>query len=285
MSRGTGRKGFWELPGKNPALGAFLGTTLIVALYGLAGSSVLGAYLLADLSFLEGGDWKELGSKLLARYRVPILASTALFQFLFFGGMTYLLFRRWHAADLRERFRLRRPGAPSLILAVLGAAGLLPLALGAGELFMRAFPFLKELSAQSENLLEASGTGSWLLLVFSICLTPALCEEFLFRGYLQGSASLRLKGLLAWLLPGAYFALIHQNYFGLGALLVIGVYLAFLFEVTGSIFPGALVHFLYNGSIILLVNAESKPSWAYGSEGFVFPSLVLASLPLAVLAV
>lgn len=207
------------------------------------------------------------------------------FQFLFFGVGTWFAFKNWHGADLivRFRFSLRRP----LVLpaAILGAAGLFPLALFAGEIFSRIFPFLRIIEERSESLLRASGPGSWALLICAICLTPALCEEFMFRGYLQGTSSLNLKKPVSWILPGLFFALIHQNYFGLGALLVIGLYLALLFETSGSIYPGMLIHFLYNLSILLLSNAPSPPVFLYDDSGYIKLGIVAGALPVAAVSI
>ncbi len=273
--------GFWERKGKNPALGAFLAATLILATYGLAGNIVVGAYMLGDASGLKLEDFSEFSRNIVSRYQIPMLAATTVFQFLFFGAGTWLVFRNWHGAHLRDRFRFSLQRPLVLPAAVLGAAGLLPLALFAGEIFSRLFPFIKIIEERSESLLRAYGPGSWALLVCSICVTPALCEEFLFRGYLQGTSSLRLKKPLSWIIPGLFFALIHQNYFGLGALLVIGLYLAFIFDASGSIYPGMLVHFLYNGSILLISNAPSPPAFMYDDSGFVKLWIVAAALPLA----
>jgi hypothetical protein len=89
----------------------------------------------------------------------------------------------------------------------------------------------------------------------------------------------------SWILTGSCFALVHQNYIGLGALLVIGIYLAFVFDASGSIWPGALTHFLYNGSIVLITNGVLAPSWAFDANGFVKGGLVLSALPLAALGI
>jgi uncharacterized protein len=280
-----GALGSWEAKGRSPVLAAILGTTLIAALYSLAGNLAFLAYMLVDLGRMGAVDWYELSSGVIARYRAPLLLLTMIFEFLFFGGGTYLLFRRWHGLPLRPSFRIGLPSPLSLPLALAGAIGLFPLALLAGEAFERAFPFLRELAGRSEGLLSASDAGSWTLLAAAVCLTPAICEEFLFRGYLQGTLSRRMRSPWSWLLTGTCFALVHQNYLGLGALLVIGIYLAFVFDSSGSIWPGALVHLCYNGAVIVLSNLRSAPAWAFDAEGFVRLPLVLASLPFAALAI
>lgn len=277
--------GFWEKEGKSPILAALLGTTLLAALYSFAGNIVVLAYMLGDMSGIASANWEQLRSGIMDRYRVPILAITMAFEFLFFGLGTYLLFRRWHGTSVRERFRIALPAPEALPLAVIGAAGLFPLALFAGDAFSKAFPFIRELEKPSESLVHASGPGSWVLLVAAICVTPALFEEFLFRGYFQGTLSRGMKSPWSWILTGSCFALVHQNYIGLGSLLIIGIYLAFVFDSGGSIWPGVLVHFLYNGAVILLANGKISLPWAFDGDGFVRGRVVLAALPLAALGI
>jgi membrane protease YdiL (CAAX protease family) len=273
--------GFWERKGKSPALGALIGVTLIAALYSLAGNVLISAYMLGDMGRLGQADWNELRHGIMDRYRDPILALTTVFEFLFFGAGTYLLFRRWHALPLRKSFRLALPSPAALPSALVGAAGLFPLAMLAGEVFERIFPFLRDLEGQGSSLLTASSPGSWALLVASICVTPALCEEFLFRGYFQGTLGRVVKSPWSWLITGTFFALVHQNYIGLGALLVIGIYLAYVFDSGGSIWPGMLVHFLYNGGVVLLANGRLRLPWAFDADGLVRPIVAVAALPIA----
>jgi uncharacterized protein len=281
--------GFWEREGKNPVLGAILGTTMIAALYSLAGSLVFSVYMIGDMLGNPGAfssdSWIEIRKLVMSRYRGPILGMTIAFEFLFFGLGTVILFRAWHRVPMRERFRLGLPSPASLAFAAIGAAGIFPLALFAGEGFARAFPFLRELEKSSESLVTASDPLSWALLVAAICVTPALCEEFLFRGYFQGTLCRGMRSPWSWILTGSCFALVHQNYIGLGALLVIGIYLAFVFDASGSIWPGSFTHFLYNGVIVLLANGMLAPTWAFDDSGFVRLPLVLGALPLAAMGI
>jgi uncharacterized protein len=276
---------FWEREGKSPILGAILGTTMIAALYSLAGNFLFLAYMLGDLGGISPMNWEQLRSGIMDRYRIPILAITMVFEFGFFGFGTLILFRVWHGGSLRERFRIALPSPASLPLAVIGAIGIFPIVLFAGEAFTRAFPFIRELEKPSENLIHASSAASWPLIVAAICVTPALCEEFLFRGYFQGTLSRGMKSPWSWILTGSCFALVHQNYIGLGSLLIIGMYLAFVFDSSGSIWPGVLVHFLYNGSIVLLSNDILKLSWAFDGDGFIRAPVMLAGLPIAAIGI
>lgn len=98
------------------------------------------------------------------------------------------------------------------------------------------------------RLLEELGRG-WTLVV--VAVMPALLEEAVFRGVLQGRL-LALLGRRAGLSVTALaFALCHGMpavlplHFGLG--LTLGV----LRERAGSLLPGVLMHFCYNATIVL----------------------------------
>jgi uncharacterized protein len=281
--------GFWERSGKSPVLGALIGTTIISALYSLAGNLVMSVYMIGNMlgnpGSLASKSWEEMRRLVTSRHRVPLLGMTIVFEFLFFGLGTFILFRAWHGVPARERFRLVPPRPSALLYAAIGAAGLFPLALLAGEAFARAFPFLRELEKSGESLVRATDPGSWALLVAAVCVTPALCEEFLFRGYFQGTLCRGMRSPWSWILTGSCFALVHQNYIGLGALLIVGVYLAFVFDSSGSIWPGVLVHFLYNGAIVLMANGALALPWAFDDSGFVRPLIALGALPIAALGI
>ncbi len=88
-----------------------------------------------------------------------------------------------------------------------------------------------------------------LLVVYAA--SPALFEELAFRGLLQG----RLMALMGWL-PGLLttamlFAAAHGISMGTPLHLGIGLYLGWLRDRCGSLWPGILLHFVYNGALVL----------------------------------
>lgn len=288
MMRSLSQTGYWERRGRNPALGAFLGTTLIMALYSIAGNFVVMGYIFGDMARMKTSDWATMASSVYARYRDVILICTMAFEFLFMGGGTLWLFKKWHGLPVRESFRCRAPR--SLLaypLALIGILALLPAVIYLSDIFERAFPIIRKIeeSTGQNSLIKATDTRSWILLVLVICFTPALCEEWLFRGYFQGRVGTKLAAPWSYILTGSYFALIHQNYFGLGSLIVVGIYLAFLFETSGSIYPGMIVHFCYNCIILILSNMKKLPLWTFDGSGWIRIPLLLASLPVAALIV
>jgi membrane protease YdiL (CAAX protease family) len=84
-----------------------------------------------------------------------------------------------------------------------------------------------------------------LLLVFSMAITPAICEELIMRGVvLHGS-----RGLSIWkasLLNGVLFGFFHMNFNQFSYTIFMGIILAYVVLITNSIFAGMLIHFLNN---------------------------------------
>ncbi len=277
---------FWERPGQNPVLAALLTTGLVVAVYSFVGGLVSNVAVLADMlheiavtgsfGIGNGGDFLELMKASYQRYKVLILLVTAVSQYLIFVGFTILVFRKWHGRPVKTYFRLRAPSLAGVFLPLAGILCLLPVALFLGEIAVRAFPFMKKLEDVSNVLVQANNPGEWVLVLLVIGLTPAICEEFLFRGYFQNTLTRGIRQPWSYLLSGTVFALIHQNFFGLATLILVGVFLGFVFTRFGSLWSGSLVHCTYNSLLVLMVNRPDLFGWLVDADGLVRLPLVLA---------
>lgn len=115
------------------------------------------------------------------------------------------------------------------------------------QLIHRAFPNQPEdpLDSLRQNL----GVPAALLVVAA---TPAVLEEIIFRGLLQG----RLMALLGvgqgLLVTAAAFAICHTAPPVLLVHISLGLYLGWLRHRSDSLLPGMLMHFLYNGTLVLM---------------------------------
>lgn len=104
---------------------------------------------------------------------------------------------------------------------------------------------------QADYTSASSNGPMWLVLTLlaGAVLTP-LGEELLFRGVLTNGL-LRYGGWVAVLVSAAIFAVSHGVNYVLPVAFVIGVITALLFRATASIWPGVVVHAIYNGYVIL----------------------------------
>jgi len=153
---------------------------------------------------------------------------------------------------------------------------------------------------ESETLRSTSatirhhGTSGFLLpLVLLIGVTPAICEEILFRGFLQRRLTQLLPAWVGILLASIAFAALHVDPIHALGVLPLGIWLGFLAHASGSLWPAILGHFTNNTLAILGVLAEDSGAFDLPPlAGFVsitvvgllgFSGIVLASLrtPLA----
>ena len=113
------------------------------------------------------------------------------------------------------------------------------------------------LEGMSEFLVaESPGRVLWLLGL--VALTPAICEEVLFRGVLLAGTRSNLTPLRVVLLNGVVFGLFHvpsATVFRLLPSAILGILLAWVVLRTRSIWPGMLMHFINNGSIVILASS------------------------------
>jgi CAAX protease family protein len=104
---------------------------------------------------------------------------------------------------------------------------------------------------EQEDIAEEFGTVPVQILL--IVIAAPISEEVCFRGMLFGGLRERWPRIIAALLSGLIFGALHA-FIGLSAvppLIAFGFILALLYEKTGSIVPGILLHML-NNSVALL---------------------------------
>lgn len=102
------------------------------------------------------------------------------------------------------------------------------------------------------NLDNLTGELGLIGSLFVIAVTPAILEEIIFRGFLQGRLMALFGRLTGMLITASAFALVHGQPAVLPIHLGIGLYLGWLKERSGSLLPGMLMHFLYNGTLVAL---------------------------------
>lgn len=159
---------------------------------------------------------------------------------------------------LRDRLRLTRPSAtPGLMLvALMGVLGLQLAFMAAAQLkYLPQSDALEEMFIKI-NALDPLGKLAALLV---IGVAPGICEEALFRGYVQTGLTRRWGPWRGALITGFLFGLMHLNLLqGLFAM-VLGVYLGLLTERTGSVLPAMLLHGTNNVIATLLAIGNWDP--------------------------
>jgi membrane protease YdiL (CAAX protease family) len=263
--------GSWEKPGRHPLLASIAGLLVTGALYTTIGSLVLSILVLVlsarDYSWIRTDSFVQFLLSYFQKFQVPILAVTAVMEFAVFFGITYLLVKRWHSSQPLRYLSYNKPAALDLVLAGLGAISVVPIAELLDSWSYIVFPVLRQLRSGEATLLSAHAPARAAFIIFAVSITPAVCEEAIFRGWLQRTIRRKASALVSIVVTGVLFALFHMSPLSIVALAFVGFYLGYLFERSGTLFASMTAHCLYNLTIIGLVNLDLKWSWLMTPDG------------------
>lgn len=180
-------------------------------------------------------------------------------QILFLGLVTLFVARLHSDSELsvRQYVRVHRTLPKYLILSVVLFLAVQPLIWFLGYLngLLPVPELFTDLQKSQYEMIERFLTeqNSVLPALFNIAVVPAICEEILFRGYLQRSFERSFNTLAAILLSGFLFGLYHVQLQNLLPLATLGILLALLTWVSGSLWPAIIAHFVNNaGAVITL---------------------------------
>ena len=93
-----------------------------------------------------------------------------------------------------------------------------------------------------------------LLGVFHIGVVPAICEEIMYRGYVQRAFEKSWGIVAAILISGAIFGAYHLQISNFLPLATLGVFLAYLTYISDSLVPAMVAHFVNNGGQVIASN-------------------------------
>jgi membrane protease YdiL (CAAX protease family) len=90
-----------------------------------------------------------------------------------------------------------------------------------------------------------------LLGVLHIGIVPAICEEIMYRGYVQRALEKSWGIMAAILISGALFGAYHLQISNFIPLATLGVFLAYLTYISDSLVPAMVAHFVNNGGQVI----------------------------------
>ncbi|MFO7154242.1 MAG: type II CAAX endopeptidase family protein [Caldicoprobacter oshimai] len=154
--------------------------------------------------------------------------------------LIYLLASRM---DIKRVARINRIRGVELLL-VLGMA-VFGYAI-VGFINMVWYSMLNRIGNPVEPVFPPIKTGrQYIMAIMAMAVTPALVEEFLFRGVVLRGYE-RFGALTATVVSGVLFGLLHLNLVNLPAVIFLGIMISYVVVRTDSIFAGVLYHFTQN---------------------------------------
>jgi len=194
------------------------------------------------------------------------------------GGLTWL-YARGRGQKLAEVIWLRSPSATAVAGAVLiGLSAWLVV----GLLAEWILPAPKEVVESLRRAVAPTDGGrGTLLTLFLMALTPAVCEEALFRGPILRGLRTRLSPAGTAILTGLLFGIFHLDPWRLLPTAILGVALSGIALASDSIVPAMVAHFVNNASLILLARLHADDTDALATS----TKLLLGTLGALVLSV
>lgn len=253
---------------------AFQGIGLVVTVVLLASKGAIGGEV------AEGGMADLMGANLR-----EIIIANSVGQVVGLGLLTLGLVRL-HSTQVMAYLRVRNVDGGLLGLALAGFVFFTPVVQWLTALNQRVpLPeWMRAMDAQRLQLIEGILLGNDLSLAFTLvvlALTPALCEEVYFRGYLQRQFERSMLGTAGGVLAsGILFGAYHFSGSQVLPLSALGLYLAWLTWRTGSLWPAVTVHLANNGFYAILARTVGGE----GAEAAGTADLETMSLPWYIVA-
>ncbi len=183
--------------------------------------------------------------------------ATMISQFLFLLVPTVLLAKRQHGS-LSDVFRWRIPSFGESFLAVVGMIALMQVAefylyfQGMIPMPEQLLPYIEALKnaidAAFKVLIVADSVPELIFVMMVAALTPAICEELMFRGLIQRNFSLSHGPVKGFILTGTIFGLYHMNPFWLVPLIGLGIYFSFIQYRSQTLILPIIAHFINNAA-------------------------------------
>lgn len=171
--------------------------------------------------------------------------------------------------DLKETLHLRRPPALAMAAALLLGVSSFVWVSALTHLFYETFLPVPEVFEEllREAFTAPEGWADKLLMVAVVAVTPAICEEAIFRGWLLSSLRGRVKPWVAVGLTAVIFGVFHLSIYRFLGTASLGLLMGWMVWQTRSIWPAVLYHLLNNACSVLSedalkalgVNTEAEP--------------------------
>ncbi|CAN5605989.1 ABC transporter permease [soil metagenome] len=159
--------------------------------------------------------------------------------------------------DLRRTLALRAPPPRALLAALLILAGGLPLGWMIAWLQTWVLPLPEELVRALQQMVVADSGTRLVWVLFLVALTPAICEELVFRGVLLQGFARELSQWRAVIGSAVIFGAFHlstETVIRFLPTMWIGLLLGYVAWHTRSIYASMLMHFANNATAVLLIS-------------------------------
>jgi membrane protease YdiL (CAAX protease family) len=129
-------------------------------------------------------------------------------------------------------------------------------------------PSLSEFYSVFMNLMKQLTGGPFWSSFLTVAIMAPIFEEWLCRGMVLRGLLVKMKPSWAIILSALFFALIHANPWQALNAFLIGVLMGYIYYKTGSLKLTMLIHFINNGTAVILSHIESLKEYDFWIDIF-----------------
>jgi sodium transport system permease protein len=185
-------------------------------------------------------------------------------------GLPAVLFAVLGPYRARATLALRTPAPRALAAAALIMIGGVPVGWALGWLQGLFLDIPEDFLRMFQQLLTADTPGRFAWLILLIAVTPAICEELVFRGVLLQGLARELSMARAVVGSALVFAAFHLSFETVIRFLPtfwLGLLMAFVVWHTRSLVASMLMHFINNATAVVLVTTTGLQAYVFGPSG------------------
>ncbi len=203
----------------------------------------------------------------LATFRAQLLFN----EFVIFGGASLLMLRIYRL-NVRETLSLRSVKWPVWIAVILAAPAGNVMGVALFKLLSLVLP-VPQAAVEQMSAMMPKDIPTWQMYLY-VGLIPGFIEELVFRGILLNGLRRKIRPYLLPLVIGIIFGMFHFTLFRIGPTAFLGVLLTIIAMLTGSVFPGIILHVLNNSFAVWASNHNwplaGLENWHYAAATLIF---------------
>lgn len=238
---------------KNASQGTKLLIFILLLIFGLAFSSVLGALFMLSGEGMDDITNIQIGQVIsqVFGFMLPPVLYVMLVKEKPFNYLGFKKLQSWSPLGIVAIFTI----IPFLAMVTEWNDSIsLPESMAVIEQKLR---YIQELANETtERFMTEGSLFSGLLIVAALA---AISEELLFRSVIQKAfVKICRNAHVGIILTAIVFSAFHGDIFGFFPRFILGLMLGYMFYLSGSIFPSMLMHFVNNGTIVMLFYLNKK---------------------------
>ena len=184
--------------------------------------------------------------------------------------LSWILLRYWCGREWKRKIALtRRPSMTHIVLILIGFPAVIALGAAIGIPIERYIPSLQDIlqsigididfEGAEKVVAKLVGQSPWLLAIFAVAISPAICEEVFCRGFLAWGLAGRYATWAVVLIVSFLFGCLHADpQQGVGAM-CLGAAIHGAYVATRSFLVPMFIHFANNGIAIVHFNEQLWP--------------------------